>query len=95
MVHCLRHRHIEAAESEKMVECAREKLEHYFREGLGVLSWEDIVTRDPRFEERRTPMPRDIFYFLFDALREEHVALRGALRVYQEEKYRVKELRRH
>jgi hypothetical protein len=61
MVHCLRHRHIEAAESEKMVECAREKLEHYFREGLGVLSWEDIVTRDPRFEERRTPMPRDIF----------------------------------
>jgi hypothetical protein len=69
MVHCLRHRHIEAAESEKMVKCAREKLEHYFKEGLGVLSREDIVTRDPRFEERRTPTPRDIFYFLFDALR--------------------------
>ncbi len=79
MVHCLRHRHIETAESEKMVECAQEKLEHYFREGLGVLSWEDIVTRDPRFEERHMPMPRDIFYFLFDALRERSAWLYEAL----------------
>jgi hypothetical protein len=79
MVHCLQHRRIEAAESGKMVECAREMLERYFGEGLGVLDWECIITADPRFEKRRAPTPRDIFDFLFDKLGERSAQLYEAL----------------